>query len=32
MTEFWQDPSLEPKRAFKFVLSIAGTYKAFDNF
>ena len=25
MTEFWQDPSLEPKRAFKFVLSIAGT-------
>jgi len=24
MADFWQNPSLEPKRAFKFVLSIAG--------
>ena len=24
-TDFWQNPTMEPKRAFKFVLSIAGT-------
>lgn len=24
-TDFWQNPALEPKRAFKFVLRIAGT-------